>query len=83
MPARTLDALAGLLLVALVALPAAAREIAITLDDLPYALPSRTSPSEGLGQGSCHVNGMWLQRGSVSVGSDGEPGGFAPDVEGF
>ena len=50
MPARTLDALAGLLLVALVALPAAAREIAITLDDLPYALPSRTSPSEGLGQ---------------------------------
>ncbi|MEM7728781.1 MAG: polysaccharide deacetylase family protein [Pseudomonadota bacterium] len=31
-------------------LPGAAREIAITLDDLPYVLPSRTSPSEGLTQ---------------------------------
>ena len=34
-------------------------------------------------KGSCHVNCMWLQRGPVCVGSGGEPGGFAPDAEGF
>lgn len=50
MPARPSHALAGLLLGAFIALPASTREIAITLDDLPYALSSRTSPSEGLTQ---------------------------------
>lgn len=50
MPARRSHALVGLLLGAFAVLPASAREIAITLDDLPYVLPSRTSPSEGLAQ---------------------------------
>ncbi|MEM8789283.1 MAG: polysaccharide deacetylase family protein [Pseudomonadota bacterium] len=30
--------------------PVSAREIAITFDDLPYVLPSRTSPAEGVAQ---------------------------------
>ncbi|KIT16560.1 polysaccharide deacetylase family protein [Jannaschia aquimarina] len=43
-------ALAACLALLSTALPTAACEIAITLDDLPYVMPSRTSPSEGLAQ---------------------------------
>ncbi|MCV3274462.1 polysaccharide deacetylase family protein, partial [Roseobacter sinensis] len=43
-------AIVGVFLAGFCASSVAAREIAITLDDLPYVLPSRTTPSEGLAQ---------------------------------
>ena len=36
------------LCLALLAYPASAQEVAITLDDLPYVMPSRTTPEQGL-----------------------------------
>lgn len=50
MPTHITQALAACLAVLSMTPPTAAREIAITLDDLPYVMPSRTSPSEGLTQ---------------------------------
>lgn len=47
--------------------PAAAGEIAITLDDLPYVPPSRTAPSEGLSQVEA-VNRALAKHGIIATG---------------
>ena len=46
---------------------AAADEIAITLDDLPYVMPSRTSPAEGLAQVEA-INQALAAHGIIATG---------------
>ncbi|WP_208352827.1 polysaccharide deacetylase family protein [Pseudaestuariivita rosea] len=47
---QSFSVIVSMIIAAVVAQSVNAREIAITLDDLPYVQPSRTSPSEGLAQ---------------------------------
>ena len=47
--------------------PAAAQDIAITFDDLPYVMPSRTPPDVGLGQVRA-VNRALAEHGIVATG---------------
>lgn len=55
------------LMLSAAAMPATAQEIAITLDDLPYVMPSRTSPEQGLGYVQ-HINAALAQHDITATG---------------
>jgi peptidoglycan-N-acetylglucosamine deacetylase len=63
---KILSGIVGLALI-LFPLPSAAQEIAITLDDLPYVMPSRTTPEDGLRYVQS-INLTLQQHGIVATG---------------
>ncbi|MEM8658044.1 MAG: hypothetical protein AAGF22_08095, partial [Pseudomonadota bacterium] len=59
---------AALTLISLAAAGVAqAQQVAITLDDLPYVLPSRTTPAEGLAQVAA-INRALAEHGITATG---------------
>lgn len=63
---RRIRRITGLALIAM-PLPLAAQDIAVTLDDLPYVMPSRTTPAEGLGYVQ-RINQALQKHGIIAAG---------------